>query len=567
MAGDDATQLSYVCGPTTQPLNYETIGNAFDRIVESFPDRTAVISRHQNTRWTYGEFKREVDAFAAGLLTLGLVPGDRIGIWAPNCSEWVVTQYATAKAGLILVNINPAYRPQELAYCLDKVGCKALVTAARFKSSDYIVMLNGLIPELAECEAGKLVCADFPDLSTIIRLGDEATPGLHNFSDIAGRGGDAEVARLAELADVLQPDDPINIQFTSGTTGSPKGATLTHFNILNNAYFSGTIMGITDRDALICPFPLYHCAGMVVCSLGCLLQGAACIYPGEAFDPTGVLEAIQEEKATILGGVPTMFMAELDHADFDSYDVTSLRSGAIGGAPCPVELMKRIIADLHVPDVTIVYGMTETSPVSFQTAVDDSIDRRVSTVGRVHPHTEARIADGEGRTLPIGQQGEILTRGYLVMPGYWADEEKTNEAIDPAGWMRTGDLGVLDEDGYLRITGRAKDMVIRGGENIYPREIEEYLYTHPDIQEAQVFGVPDERFGEEVCAWISLREGRTLGEEDVRNFCRGELAHYKIPRYIRFVDEFPMTVTGKIQKFIMRDAMIEEMGLKIPQTA
>ena len=554
-----AVPLSYACGPTTEPLSYETIGNAFDRIAATFPDRPAVVARHQDIRWTYAEFKREVDAFAAGLVALGLEPGDRIGIWAPNCIEWVITQYASAKAGLILVNINPAYRPQELAYCLEKVGCKALVTAARFKTSDYIAMLQDLIPEAAACDPGAVKSAAFPTLTTLIRVGDEATDGFFQFSEVSSFADSASRARLAELSELLQPDDPYNIQFTSGTTGTPKGATLTHFNLLNNAMFTGQKVGLTERDVFICPFPLYHCAGMVCVTMASMTLGAVVVYPDEAFDPTSVLQAVDEEKATILGGVPTMFLSVLDHPEFASFDVSSLRSGAIGGAPCPVELMKRIIADLHLPDVTIIYGMTETSPVSFQTAADDTIDRRVGTVGQVHPHVEVRVVDADGRTVPCGQQGEVLIRGYLVMHGYWADEERTRESIDGGGWMYTGDLGVLDEHGYLKITGRAKDMVIRGGENIYPREIEEFLYAHPDIQEVQVFGIPDDKFGEEVCAWVQLREGAALDEEEIRVFCRGELAHYKIPRYVSFVTEFPMTVTGKIQKFAMRDSMVEQL--------
>ena len=552
------TNLSYACGVADEPLIHETIGRCFDRIAAIYPDRPAVIFRHQDIRWTYAEFKAEVDAFAAGLIALGLEPGDRVGVWAPNCAEWVIAQYATAKAGLIQVNINPAYRPKELAYCLNKVGCKALLTAAKFKTSDYIGMLNGLIPELEHSAPGQLESKDFPALKILIRLGGEKTPGFFNHADIAGLAGDDDRARLDELADILQPDDPINIQFTSGTTGAPKGATLTHFNILNNAYFTAREIKMTAEDRFVIPVPLYHCAGMVVGNLSCLTVGAAGIYPDEAFDPTTVLQAVDEEKATLLGGVPTMFLAELDHPDFKSFDVSHLRSGFIGGALCPVELMKRIRGDLNLKEITIVYGMTETSPVSFQTATDDPVEKRVTTVGRVHPHVDARIVDAEGRTVPRGVQGEILTRGYLVMPGYWDDKEKTDEAIDAAGWMHTGDLGVMDEDGYVAITGRAKDMVIRGGENIYPREIEEYLYTHPDIQEAQVFGVPDEKFGEEVCVWIKLRGSRKLSEEDVRDFCKGELAHYKIPRYVRFVDDFPMTVSGKIQKFVMRDAMLEQ---------
>jgi fatty-acyl-CoA synthase len=565
--GVSESNLSYRHGGHSAPLLHETIGNAFDRIATQYADRPAVIARHQGIRWNYREYQQQVDATASGLLALGLAPGQRIGIWSPNCAEWVVLQYASAKVGLILVNINPAYRPQELEYCLSKVGCSALVAASRFKTSDYIGMLTELLPELASCEPGKLKSAALPDLHSVIRIDDAAAPGLLNFSQLPSMAGEPERARLAELATSLQPDDPINIQFTSGTTGTPKGATLTHFNILNNAYFAGLGMGMTHEDVLVCPLPLYHCAGMVLGSLTCAVLGAAVVYPDEAFEPVSVLAAVQEERATVLGGVPTMFLTELDHRDFSDYDVSSLRTGFIGGAPCPVDLMHRIVNDLNMADVSIVYGMTETSPVSFQTGLEDSLDRRVSTVGRVHPHVEARVADPEGRTMPYGEQGEILIRGYSVMHGYWDDPEKTAEAIHEAGWMHTGDLGVMDADGFVKITGRAKDMVIRGGENIYPREIEDYLYTHKDIQEVQVFGIPDPRMGEELCAWIRLHDDRELDLDGVRNFCQGVLAHYKIPRHVRFVDVFPMTVTGKIQKFEMRKLMIAELDLKEAITA
>lgn len=562
-----AQNQSYACGTSQVPLDYSTIGTAFDRTVERFGDRPALIVRDQNVRWSYKEFKEQVDGFAAGLLALGLTPGDRVGIWAPNCSEWAVTQYATAKAGLIQVNINPAYRVDELKYCINKVGCKALITAARFKTSDYIAMLNDLAPEIAGCEPGATQSDSLPSLETLIRLGDEPTPGFYNYADVAGFAGPDEPAKIDSLSILLQPDDPINIQFTSGTTGTPKGATLTHFNILNNAHLTGIGMGISEKDVLCCPVPLYHCAGMVIGNLTCLIMGAAIVYPGEAFDPTLVLEAVEQERCTILVGVPTMFIAELDHPDFTSFDVSSLRGGFIGGAPCPIEVMKRLVTDLHMPDVTIVYGMTETSPVSFQTALDDPLEKRVGTVGRVQPHVEVKLVDVNGRIVPCGTQGEILTRGYSIMLGYWADDGRTAEAVDPAGWMHTGDLGEMSEDGYLRITGRAKDMVIRGGENIYPVEIEEYLFTHPDIVEAQVFGIPDHKLGEEVCAWVRLKDGAHLDQEAIREFCRGEIAHFKIPRHIRFVDEFPMTVTGKIQKFAMRDVMIEDMNLTVESTA
>jgi fatty-acyl-CoA synthase len=559
--------LSYAHGASDQPLLYETIGNAFDRIVAEHPSRTALISRHQKIRWSYRKFQEEVDGIAAGLIALGLEPGERIGIWSPNCAQWAVTQYATAKAGLILVNINPAYRPQELEYCLNKVGCSALVMAARFKGSNYIDMLNALAPELASSEVGQLHAPAVPSLRTVIRIDDEEAPGYLNFGKIASIAQGVHRDRVASLSTELQPDDPINIQFTSGTTGTPKGATLTHFNILNNALFAGIGLGMSETDVMICPLPLYHCAGMVLCNLTCMTHGAAVVYPDEAFEPTSVLKAVADEGATVLGSVPTMFLAQLDHPEFSSFDVSSLRTGFIGGAPCPVELMNRIVSDLHMRDVAIVYGMTETSPVSFQTSLQDPLERRVSTVGRVHPHVEARVADPEGRTVALGVQGEILTRGYSIMHGYWNDIEKTEEAVDAAGWMHTGDLGIMDDEGYLKITGRAKDMVIRGGENIYPREIEEHLYTHPDIQEAQVFGIPDIRMGEELCVWIRTHEDRPIDVDAIRAFCTGVLAHYKIPRHVRFVEDFPMTVTGKIQKFEMRKVMIAELGLQEQATA
>ncbi len=561
------TALSYAHGASDVPLSYETIGLAFDRAVAAHASRTALVSRHQKIRWTYREFQEQVDAMAAGLVALGLEPGERIGIWSPNCAEWAVIQYATAKAGLVLVNINPAYRPQELEYCLNKVGCSALVTSARFKTSDYIGMLNDLAPELASCEPGKLDAARLPSLRCVIRIDEETAPGFFNYAQIPGLAEDAHREQIRELAGTLQPDDPINIQFTSGTTGSPKGATLTHQNILNNANLTGVEMGIGRDDVIVCPLPLYHCAGMVVCNLVALCQGSSVVYPDEAFEPVSCLAAIADEGATFLGSVPTMWMAQLDHPEFAKYDVSTLRGGFIGGAPCPIELMNRIVDEMGVSEITIIYGMTETSPVSFGTSLSDTLERRVSTVGRAQHHVEACIVDQDGRTVPRGEQGEILTRGYLVMHGYWDDDEKTREAIDAAGWMHTGDLGVMDDEGYLKITGRAKDMVIRGGENIYPREIEEHLYTHPAIQEVQVFGVPDDRMGEEVGAWIQVREGESLDEQRVRDFCQGILAHYKIPRYIRFVADFPMTVTGKIQKFEMRNAMARELGVKEQETA
>jgi fatty-acyl-CoA synthase len=561
------TLPSYVHGASDTPLIGETIGLHFDRVVERFAERDALVVRHQQLRWTYRELKDRVDALGAGLLALGLEPGQRIGIWSPNNSEWVLTQFATAKAGLILVNVNPAYRVAELEYALNKSGCVALIATARFKTSDYLGMLRELAPELAHAAPGNLHAARLPELRLAISIGAEAEPGIVPFADIAGLGGDKERRRLAALAETLQFDDPINIQFTSGTTGFPKGATLTHHNILNNGFFIGRAMKFTEADRLCIPVPLYHCFGMVLGNLACLTHGAAMVYPGEAFDPLTTLETVEAEHCTALHGVPTMFIAEMDHPDFTRFDLSSLRTGIMAGSPCPIEVMKRVVASMHLSEVTIAYGMTETSPVSFQSSTDDPLERRVSTVGRIHPHVEAKIVDAEGRVVPRGAPGEFLTRGYCVMLGYWNDPERTAESIDAAGWMHTGDLATMDDDGYCNIVGRIKDMVIRGGENVYPREIEEFLYRHPKIQDVQVIGVPDPRYGEELCAWVRLRSGEQATAEDIREFCRGQIAHYKIPRYIKFVDQFPMTVTGKIQKFLMREEMIRELGLTPQKTA
>ena len=558
---------SYVHGTSKTALLGDTIGVQLHRMVERFPDRDALVVPHQGVRYSYRELERRVDAFACGLLSLGLEPGDRVGIWSQNCAEWVVTQFATAKAGLILVNINPAYRLTELEYALNKVGCRALVTSPKFKSSDYLEMLRTLAPELPQSAPGKLLAARLPTLQTVIRIGDVPTPGTYGFSELAELGGDANRSRLAQLANELQFDDPINIQFTSGTTGMPKGATLTHHNILNNGYFVGEAERLTEQDRVCIPVPLYHCFGMVLGNLACITHGAAMVYPGEGFDPGAVLETVQAEQCTALYGVPTMFIAELDLPDFDKYDLASLRTGIMAGSPCPIEVMKRVVDRMHCSEMTIAYGMTETSPVSFQTSADDPIERRVTTVGRAHPHVEVKIVDAEGRIVPPGTPGELLTRGYSVMLGYWDDAQRTSEAVDRAGWMHTGDLATIDADGYCNIVGRIKDMVIRGGENIYPREIEEYLYRHPKIQDVQVFGVPDQRFGEELCAWIRLREGERATEEEIREFCRGQIAHYKIPQYIRFVEAFPTTVTGKIQKYVMRETMTQDLGLGTDSTA
>ncbi len=566
MSGGKLTQ-SYVHGASGEALIGETIGMNFDRAVMRWPNQEALVVRHQEIRWTYSELQTQVDAVAAGLLALGLEPGDRVGIWSPNNAEWVVTQFATAKAGIILVNINPAYRLAELEYALNKVGCKGLITASAFKSSDYVGMLRQLAPELDRAQPGALQAEKLPELRTVICIDEAPQAGMLRFTDIAERAGDDERRRLEQLIDTLQFDDPINIQFTSGTTGSPKGATLTHHNILNNGYFVGRAMQLTSRDRLCIPVPLYHCFGMVLGNLACVTHGAAMVFPAEAFEPLAMLETVEAERCTALHGIPTMFIAELDHPEFERFDLGALRTGIMAGAPCPIEVMKRVNREMHMEQVTIAYGMTETSPVSFQSAVDDPLERRVSTVGRIMPHTEVKIVDDEGRIVPPGVPGELLTRGYCVMQGYWNDAERTAESINRAGWMHTGDLATIDGDGYCNIVGRIKDMVIRGGENLYPREIEEYLYRHPKIQDVQVFGVPDTRFGEELCAWIMLREGEETTLEDIKAFCQGQIAHYKIPRYIKFVTEFPMTVTGKIQKFVMREAMVAELELEEDRTA
>ncbi|UEM05589.1 AMP-binding protein [Skermanella rosea] len=558
---------SYVHGASPTPLIGDTIGVHLDRMAALSPEADALVVRHQGVRLTYAQFKAETDRLAAGLIALGLKPGDRIGIWSQNNSEWVLTQFATAKAGLVLVNINPAYRTHELEYALNKVGCKALILADSFKSSDYLGMLRQVAPELDRCAPGHLESHKLPALRTVIRLGAEISAGMFNFADIAAGARDEHFAELDRLRDALQFDEAINIQFTSGTTGNPKGATLTHHNILNNGFFIGEAMRLTERDRLCIPVPFYHCFGMVLGNLACVTHRACMVIPGEGFDAEAVLATVQEERCTGLHGVPTMFISILNHPRFGEFDLTTLRTGIMAGSPCPTEVMKRVAGEMNMGEITIAYGMTETSPVSFQSSVDDPLERRVSTVGRIQPHLEVKIVDAEGRIVPVGTPGELLTRGYSVMQGYWGDEERTREAIDAGRWMHTGDLATIDAEGYCNIVGRIKDMVIRGGENIYPREVEEFLYTHPRIKDVQVFGVPDERFGEQLCAWIHVQDGETLTEEEVLEFCRGSIAHYKVPRYIRFVDGFPMTVTGKIQKFIMRQKMAEELKLEPAKTA
>ena len=559
--------LSYAHGASDVALLGETIGANFDRAVARWGDRPGLVVRQQGIRWSYRELAERVDAFAAGLLALGLERGERVGIWSPNSAEWVVTQFATAKVGLVLVNINPAYRLAEVEYALNKSGCRALVTATAFKTSDYMGMLNTLAPELRTSEPGRLCAARLPGLRAVIQIAESPVPGALPFVAVLGMGGSAERARLAELSGALQFDDPINIQFTSGTTGAPKGATLTHHNILNNGYFVGEAMRFTERDRLCIPVPMYHCFGMVLGVLACTTHGAAMVFPGEGFDPLATLQTVAEERCTALHGVPTMFIAELDHPDFASFDLSSLRTGIMAGAPCPIEVMRRALAQMHLSEITIAYGMTETSPVSTQTTVDDPLERRVSTVGKVFPHLEIKVVDSTGSIVPRGLSGELCTRGYSTMLGYWEEPARTAEVIDAARWMHTGDLAVMDEDGYLKIVGRIKDMIIRGGENVYPREVEEFLYRHPKIQDIQVFGVPDARYGEEIAAWVKVRPGESLTEEELRAFCRDQIAHYKVPRHIRFVDEFPMTVTGKIQKFIMRARTAEELGAREEATA
>jgi fatty-acyl-CoA synthase len=557
---------SHVIGATEPPLIEQTIGQALTAAAEKYGDHEAIVSVHQGVRISYNELNERAEALGAGLLSLGLEPGDRVGIWAPNCIEWTLTQFATAKAGLVLVNINPAYRLYELAYALNKAECRALVLAESFKSSKYFEMIQALASELETSQPGKLDSAKLPNLEMVIGFADAIPDGFINLANLEEPLSQKQRDMIREFGKTLSPFDPINIQFTSGTTGSPKGATLTHHNILNNGFFVGEAIRLTKDDRMAIPVPLYHCFGMVMGNLGCLTHGATMVYPSPVFDPAETLRAVQEEKCTALYGVPTMFVAELAVDGFSEFDLSSLRTGILAGSPCPVEVMKRVVNDMNMSEVTIAYGMTETSPVSFQSSTTDSVERRVTTVGRVQPHIEVKVVDEDGNIVPRGQPGELCTRGYCVMQGYWNDEEKTAESMVD-GWMITGDLGTIDDEGYCNIVGRVKDMVIRGGENLYPREIEEFLYTHDDIMEVAVFGVPDDKFGEELCAWIQPRPGADLTEDAVRAFCDGQISHFKVPRYIRFVDEFPMTVTGKIQKFHMRDAMIKELGLVEQETA
>ena len=546
---------SYVHGPSHIPLLGETIGECLDRITVACGERDALISCHQRVRYTYSELHREAERIACGLLALGVEPGDRVGIWSPNCAEWLIAQYALAKVGAITVNINPAYRLRELEYALQQSGVSVLIAARRFRDGDYVAMLNELAPKL-------------PSLRTVVYLGPDREQGGITWHDLAVQGESVSKSRLRERESALQFDDSINIQYTSGTTGAPKGATLSHHSILNNGFFVGERLRYTTNDRICLPVPFYHCFGCVLGSLAALTHGSAIVLPAESFDAEACLRAVQEERCTSLYGVPTMFIAQLEHPAFSRYRIDSLRTGIMAGAPCPIDVMRQVTERMHMPEVTICYGMTETSPVSFQSSVDDPLEARVATVGTVHPHIECKIVDPRtGAAVLRGEPGELCTRGYSVMLGYWNDPEATALAIDSARWMHSGDLAAMREDGYVNIVGRLKDMIIRGGENIYPREIEEFLHGHPKIGDVQVIGVPDSKYGEEVCAWIRLREGKTATEEEIRDYCRGQIATYKIPRYIRFTTEFPMTVTGKIQKFRLREQMIQELGLTTEQTA
>ncbi len=557
-----ASTESYARGSTEVPLIEQTIGDFFDAMVARQPEREALVSRHEGRRLSYRELQAASNQLASALLAAGLRQGDRIGIWSHNNEAWVLMQVATAKAGLILVNINPAYRTAEVEYALNKVGCKALVTMARFKTSEYLAMLR---------ELGAARLPQLKNVWWIDRAEDADEAGfdipLARFSALLASGNAAD-PRVAQVQQGLKATDPINIQFTSGTTGFPKGATLTHRNILNNGFFIGECMRLGPDDRLCIPVPMYHCFGMVLGNLACFTHGSTIVYPNDGFDPLTVLETVQAEKCTGLHGVPTMFIAELDHPRFAEFDLSSLRTGIMAGTACPIEVMKRVVDRMHLSQITIAYGMTETSPVSCQSSTDTPLERRVSTVGTVQPHLEVKIVDPEtGATVPHGTSGELCTRGYSVMHGYWADEAKTQEAIDAEGWMHTGDLATMDAEGYVNIVGRIKDMVIRGGENIYPREIEEFLYRHPKVQDVQVVGLPDAKYGEELCAWIIAKPGQKIEEQEVRDFCKGQIAHYKVPKYIRFVEAFPMTVTGKIQKFKIRDEMKAQLGLSEEKTA
>ena len=550
--------ISYVKGETTQDLDYITIPQLMRKTVSRHGARDAIVFAETGERRSYYDLDREIDALASGLLAMGLQKGERVGIWSPNRYEWILIQFATARVGLVMVNINPAYRLAEVEYALNKVGCKALIMAKSFKTSDYPAMVRQLAPELESCEAGRLNSVKLPTLKSVVVMDDNPGPGMFTFEQVKTLGGPAQQLRLSVIDSALNPDDAINIQFTSGTTGAPRGATLSHYNIVNNARFVTDRIELADSDRLCIPVPLYHCFGMVMGVLGAVSKGAAMVFPGEAFDPASTLEALSKERCTAVYGVPTMFIAMLQEMKTKTFDLGSLRTGIMAGAPCPIDVMESVISQMNMRKVTICYGMTETSPVSFQSFVDDPTDKRCSTVGRIHPHLEVKLIDAEGNIVPVGEQGELCTRGYSVMKGYWDDDERNRDSIIN-GWMHTGDLATLDDEGFCSIIGRVKDMIIRGGENIYPREIEDYLFRHPEVLEAQVFGIPHKKYNEEVCAWIIPKPGARLTEEAVRQFCQGQIAHYKIPKHIRIVDEIPMTITGKPRKFVMRDKMVAQL--------
>ncbi|MEX1158743.1 MAG: AMP-binding protein [Thermomicrobiales bacterium] len=554
---------SYVHGASDLPLIGATIGDMFDRVVEQLPEHEALVSRHQNIRWTYRELRAEVDCFARGLVALGVKKGDRVGIWSPNHAEWIVAQFATPKIGAILVNINPAYRTHELEYSLRQSGCSTLIIGPPFKTSRYADLLVEVCPELAASEPGKLKSARLPELRCAIAFGEQEVAGAFHWNSVLARGEAIEADELSAIQAEQQFDDPINIQYTSGTTGFPKGATLSHHSILNNAYFIAERMRFTHKDRLAVPVPFYHCFGMVLGNLAAVTHGATIVIPAPVFDPLETLAAVEAESCTALHGVPTMFIAELGLPEFERFDLSTLRTGIMAGSPCPIEVMRQVNSRMHMEEVTICYGMTETSPVSFQSTTYDPLEKRVSTVGRIHPHVECKIIDPEtGAVVRRGTTGELLSRGYIVMLGYWNDAAATAGAINDGRWMHTGDLAVMDDEGYVNIVGRAKDMIIRGGENIYPREIEEFLYGHPKIRDVQVIGVPDEQYGEQVMAWVILRPGQGATVEELREYCDGKIAYFKAPKYWRFCDSFPMTVTGKVQKYRMREMAIEELRLE-----
>ncbi|WP_214509003.1 AMP-binding protein [Pseudomonas brassicacearum] len=553
------SQLSYTRGSEDKALLAQTIGEVFDQAVTRYPEGEALVVRHQSLRYTWRQLAETVDLHARALLALGLKTGDRLGVWAPNCAQWCISQFASAKIGVILVNINPAYRVSELEYVLKQSGCQWLVCAGAFKTSDYHAMLQTLAPELAEQSIGYLQSERLPDMRGVISLDSQPPAGFLPWSQLAALGAAVTPAQLAERQSSLQSDQPVNIQYTSGTTGFPKGATLSHHNILNNGYMVGESLGLTADDRLVIPVPLYHCFGMVMGNLGCMTHGCTMIYPNDAFDPLLTLKAVAEEKATALYGVPTMFIALLDQPQRGDFDVSSLRTGIMAGATCPIEVMRRVINEMHMAEVQIAYGMTETSPVSLQTGPTDELELRVTTVGRTQPQLESKIIDEAGNIVPRGAVGELCTRGYSVMLGYWNNPKGTTDAIDPDGWMHTGDLATMDEQGYVRIVGRNKDMIIRGGENIYPRELEEFFFTHPAVADVQVIGIPCSRYGEEIVAWIKFHPGHSASEQELQAWCKERIAHFKTPRHFKFVEEFPMTVTGKIQKFRMREISIEEL--------